>query len=302
MGPAVGADTDCAGSTSRRIGEGVIGMLPTFLVIGAMKAGTDSLYEYLRHHPQVFMATPKELDFFVEEKNWACGPAWYEAQFEQANGALAIGEASTSYAKHPVHQHVPERIASLLPDVRLIYLVRQPIERIRSEYLHRVLYGGEQRPIEEAVLVDPSYLDLSRYALQIEHYLAHFSRDQLLVVVSEDLRMDRRRTLEKALRFLGVDDRWTDPVVDEEYHRTSEKVVLRTGFAAIHRFPGYRAASRLVPAGLKARTLRWRTRGVERSTAQLSESLSRHLEGELRDDVGRLRTYLGREFDGWGIG
>jgi len=277
-------------------------MLPTFLVIGAMKAGTDSLYEYLRHHPQVFMATPKELDFFIEEGNWRYGRAWYETHFERADGALAIGEASTSYAKHPVHGHVPERIAGLLPDVRLIYLIRHPIERLRSQYLHRTLYGDEHRPIEEAVILDPSYLDLSRYALQIEQYLVHFRRDQLLVVLSEDLRRDRHSTLERVLRFLEVDDGWTDAVVDEEFHQTSEKVVLRPAFAALHRVPGFRTASRLVPSSIKEATLRVRTRGVDRSSAELSEDLSRHLETELRDDVGRLRLYLGEAFHGWGIG
>src|SRR5437660_1291673 len=87
--------------------------LPTFLVIGAMKAGTDALWKYLRGHPQVHMAPTKELDFFAEELNWRRGLGWYEGQFEGAGAAVAIGEASTSYSKHPTHPGVPERIAAL---------------------------------------------------------------------------------------------------------------------------------------------------------------------------------------------
>src|SRR5439155_23780937 len=177
-----------------------------FLVIGAMKAGTTSLYEYLRVHPQVFMACPKELDFFAEVKNWGRGCAWYEDRFASAGAALALGEASPSYANDPNHPGVPQRIAELVPDVRLVYLVRHPVDRIESHFRHRARYEHELRPADEAVFQDLSrYLSPSLYGHQIRCYLEWFPREQLLVVRSEDLLHCRRRTLRRVFQFLGVD-------------------------------------------------------------------------------------------------
>src|SRR5215211_9390855 len=107
--------------------------LPNFLVIGAMKAGTTSLYHYLRHHPQVFMPEIKELNFFNPLRNWRRGVEWYEEQFEGIpDSVVAIGEASTSYTKFPWIREVPARITSVLGEIRLIYVVRDPIERMQS--------------------------------------------------------------------------------------------------------------------------------------------------------------------------
>src|SRR5205809_5721571 len=93
--------------SGRRRAATAHGPLPTFLVIGAMKAGTDSLWHYLRAHPRVHMSETKELDFFVSELNWRRGLPWYRSRFSGASAdAVAVGEASTSYSKHPVYAGV----------------------------------------------------------------------------------------------------------------------------------------------------------------------------------------------------
>lgn len=120
-------------------------MLPNFLIIGAAKSGTTSLYRYLRDHPQVFMAHSKELKFFASRTRWGFGPGWYAWQCSDADGAVAIGEASPSYTRYPQRRGVPERVAQVLPDARLVYLIRHPIERMRSHYLHRILREGGGR-------------------------------------------------------------------------------------------------------------------------------------------------------------
>lgn len=277
-------------------------MLPSFLVIGAMKGGTDSIYRYLRAHPQVFMASTKELHFFVEEINWSRGRAWYEQQFSAAGSPVAVGEASTSYSKYPFHRGVPERIAGLLPEARLIYLVRHPIDRIRSQYLHHVLMGDEKRSIEEAIIEDSNYVHFSMYAMQIEQYLQYFPRERFLVVVSEELRSTRARTMRRVHDFLGIDIEWTGPALQMEHHRTEEQRVLRAGFRAAQRIPGYKSLAEHIPDRVRRATQQLRTRGTNSSKAILSQSLVEHLEGVLRDDVGRLRTYISDGFDGWGIG
>ena len=170
-------------------------MLPNFLIIGAAKSGTTSPYRYLRDHPQVFIAHSKELKFFTSRTRWGFGPGWYAWQCSDADGAVAIGEASPSYTRYPQRRGVPERVARVLPDARLVYLIRHPIERMRSHYLHRVLQGRGRAPLDEAVLSDPGYLDTSRYAMQIKQYLEWFSSAQLLVITAEALRRDRLDTL-----------------------------------------------------------------------------------------------------------
>ena len=102
-------------------------MLPTFIVIGAMKAGTTAVYEYLRAHPQVFMASPKELDFF----NSGGAEAIYRRYFEGGAGAAAGGEGSPNYSKAHLWPETPGRTAALVPDVRPVYLGPHPRERIR---------------------------------------------------------------------------------------------------------------------------------------------------------------------------
>lgn len=175
-------------------------MLPNFLIIGAAKAGTTSLYNYLRVHPQVFMSNPKELKFFVQEMNWSRGLQWYERHFDPAGDVVAIGEASTHYTAYPYFGGVPERIAEVLPDVRLIYLVRQPIDRMVSFFLMRIRAGKErERSMEKALLANPRYIDGSRYAMQIEQYLKYFPREHLVILKSEDLRNARGPTMDRVL-------------------------------------------------------------------------------------------------------
>ena len=250
--------------------------LPTFLVIGAMKAGTTSLYEYLRGHPQVFMAAKKELDYFPPGNTWQRGPDWYRSQFADAGDAIAVGEASPTYAHDPLHRFVPERIHDLVPDVRLVYLVREPIERIQSQYRHRLRYDGERQPPTAEVLAGVTYLAQSRYAHQIERYLACFPREQLLVVQSERLRDDRHETMRRILGFIGVDADALPPNLGEEYLRSPP------------------------PTGVRRAVARARSLLSKPDPSAISDDTCATLRGLLTDDVARLRAHLDPDFDAWG--
>src|SRR5205085_10467190 len=103
-------------------------VLPNLIVIGAAKCGTTSLHRYLDLHPEVAMSKTKQLHFFTEKENWGRGLAWYESHFDTP--AQVRGESTPAYSAWPVHRGVPERIARVVPDTRLIYLVRDPVERV----------------------------------------------------------------------------------------------------------------------------------------------------------------------------
>lgn len=285
--------------------------LPNFIVIGAMKAGTTSLYQYLKNHDQVFMSTIKELDFFVAESNWSRGVGWYQRQFGDAGGVLARGEASTTYTQYPIHDGVPERIARLLPGVRLVYVVRDPVERIRSHYQHLVMTGVEKCPPDVAVLENPIYLDCSKYAMQLEQYLEHFPREQILIVTSEALRVDRTATVQRVYDFLGVDRARLPEVLDTEFYRTAERptyppvVLWARRFATRHMLQANRARG-LAETMLARRTTDCDLRATGGASTEASErqlfapELRARLADRLRDDVERFRRYMPADFDGWG--
>lgn len=288
-------------------GHSPLPRLPNFLVIGAMKSGTTSLYHYLRHHPQVFMPDTKEVNFFNPMRNWRRGVEWYEQQFEGAEGdAVAVGEASTSYTKFPWVRGVPARIASTLDDVRLVYVVRDPIERMRSHYLHNLAIGQEWRSIEDAFHKEPMYANISRYALQIDQYVPYVPRDKLLVVQSEDLQNERVATLGRVFRFLGVDEGWTPPAIDREFYRSSDRRMNPSLRRRIRRIPQVRRMAMYAPGAVK-RLKHTLTEGLPTAEldvdrASVSEDLRQALQDILREDVARLRQYLGDDFHGWGVG
>ena len=284
------------------------GRLPDFLIIGAMKAGTTSLYHYLGAHPEIFMPATKELDFFTRELTWNRGWDWYRKQFHQAGSSFkAVGEASTSYTKFPRYQGVPERISSYLPEVRLIYVVRNPLDRIRSHYQHNVAIGEERRPIDEAVLNEPVYVDYSKYSMQVERYLEHFDESALLIITSENLREDRKRTVKRVLRFVGADPDMPISLLGQEFYRTSERPAygrMLTG--------GRRALKRMFPSSIEI----WRGGFIpirlKRKFGRVQESnegppiaLSPDARAvvieRLVEDVTRLGSRLGGDFDGWGL-
>lgn len=239
------------------------------------------------------MSDPKELDFF--SLHWERGLDWYRTRFALHPAVRAVGDVSPSYAKAHLHPRTAERIAATLPEVKVVYLLRDPIERLRSEYLDERAAGVEHRPIEEALRDAPRYLGTSRYAFQLDHLCAHIARDRMLIVLSEDLRHRRAATLQRIHDFIGVEHH-VPPSVTRELNRTAAKDERRDWPAR----PVVRRLARHVPAGLR-RAIRPLAVTPTAQIADLSPGLRAHLSAELADDVARLRSYLGHDFHGWGI-
>jgi hypothetical protein len=221
------------------------GALPNLIVVGGLKCGTTSMHHYLNLHPAIAMSRPKELNFFVAELNWELGPEWYASHFDRH--ASVRGETSPHYTNLPRFTGVAERMHDLLGgQARIIYMVRDPIDRMLSHYLHNVGGGYESRPLAEA-LTDPgsAYVARSRYAMQLAPYLAAFDRARVLVVANEDLAGEREATMRRVFEFCGVDHDFKSEQFAREWETGSGK--QDGGFRLMDRavrLPGLRALDR----------------------------------------------------------
>jgi hypothetical protein len=251
------------------------------------------------------MAQRKELNFFVEHMNWMRGREWYERQFRAARrGVVAFGEASPSYSKHPIIRGVPQRVASLIPNVRLIYLVRHPVERILSQYRHQVIIGKELRPISEALLNNPDYLATSQYAHQIEQYLQYFPRESILVVKAEDLRTARVETMRTILDFIGISGTNTPRNLEREFGLTAEKRRPRRWYMSVRNSVIMHTATRIMPPFVRSLARNFGTVAGSKNDPgrpAISDELRGQMEELVRSDVARLRKYMDEQFDGWGL-
>lgn len=212
--------------------------LPNTIIVGAQKSGTSSLFSYLTQHPAVEGSCRKETHYFdggldPRVHNYEKGEYWYRAHFPLKTKVASqkiIIEATPSYLFDP---SVPERIASLIPDVKIIALLRDPVERAISNFFHEVRAGREVRSMMQALneeddilapilasgeykaadFITCSYKARGRYAEQIARYFQAFSREQVIVLSSKKLFADTDDTLALVFDFLGIDS--TMPVADK---------------------------------------------------------------------------------------
>ncbi len=196
--------------------------LPDFLILGAQKSGTTALFAYLRKHPSVSGPLWKEVSFF--DRHYTRGARWYRGNFPLRRGRI-VGEASPSYVFHPL---APQRVADLVPDARLIVLLRNPVDRAYSQYQHEVELGREPLSFEDALaaederlrgevdrmVAEPAYFSTAwwghtyrmrgLYAEQLERWLAVFPREQLLVLSNEELADDTHGAYARVLEHIGA--------------------------------------------------------------------------------------------------
>ena len=203
------ATRECARSSSdgrSPVAEGIeeTGTLPDFVIIGAGKCGTTSLYDLLTRHPQVERAALKEPHFF--DYNFDKGVGWYRSQFSATrcrDGRRCITGEATPYLSH---SSVPERMAAVVPRARLIVLLRNPVDRVYSVYHREIRHVRETRRFKEALEASPEYLTGSIYVDQLSRWSEFFDREQMLVLKSEDFFKREPETLRRVLRFLSLPD------------------------------------------------------------------------------------------------
>jgi hypothetical protein len=229
--------------------------LPSFLIIGARRAGTTSLYDYLTHHPHIAAAKKKELHFF--DREYPRGIGWYRSQFPwwlRVRKAVRTGEATPYYLFHPA---VPDRVKATLPDAKFIVLLRNPVDRAFSHYQGVARRGWETLSFEDAIAAEPnrlageaeklahpnymsfahtnlSYVSRGMYADQLIEWTARFGWDRFLIIRSEDMYADPAKIHTQTLEFLELDPialrtyahrnvgRWKEQIRPETRRRLQE--------------------------------------------------------------------------------
>ncbi len=188
--------------------------LPSFIILGAQKAGTTSLHYALDNHKEIFMSEPKELSFFNIDANFERGVKWYASFFKHWANEKMAGESTPSYLWD---ERVPARMAKILPDNRFIIMLRNPVDRAYSAYWYAFSNGDETLPFAEAIEAEPlratqspairgysSYIDRGLYCHQIKRFLKYYDQSQLLILITEEYKNDPVSLLSQVTRFLNV--------------------------------------------------------------------------------------------------
>lgn len=297
------------------------GRLPNFLVIGAAKAGTTSLYRYLEQHPDVFMSAIKEPRFFALEGRPVefCGPGdervydetattleGYRRLFARAGRARAVGEASVLYLPHP---RAAAAIAGRIPDARLIVVLRNPAERAYSAFLYRTRDGYEPLRTFEAALADEPrriaagwyygwhYRDQGFYHRHLRRYFERFDRARIRVHLHEDLVRDPLGVVRDLFAFLGVDPDFR-PDVSVRHNPSGRPRNARIQRWLTRRHPLKEAIKRVVPEQWGHRVIA-RVQRVNLERPPLRPDTRAALTDGYREDVRQLEALLGRDLSHW---
>lgn len=275
-------------------------VLPTFLGIGAQRAGTTWLFENLRTHPDVYVPEVKEINFFASAA-YQKGLDWYAGFFRAGRDRLAVGEMTPEYLLHP---EAARRIKKTLGRVKLIAILRNPIERLVSAYARGLREGDWSCTLEEFIRGNVDHcVDRGLYWEQLRRYLALFPREDFFVGLYEDIEADPIAFLRGIYVFLGVPSEVACPLARARFNvgvvprgrRSMSSVLLRVRNVA------YRTLPRPVARGLvklpqRVPALnRWLSRGLTRDRLRVDEHLGRRLVSRYQKDVEALGVFLGRD-------
>lgn len=295
--------------------------MPNFLIVGAAKSGTTSLYHYLNQHPQIFMSPVKEPRFFAFEGTIPdfSGPGdhrenattitsieQYQALFQGVTDEKAVGEASPPYLYIP---GTAERIASHIPDAKLIAILRHPAERAFSNYFDKRLSGDEPHDqFSRALDEEPKriaenwsfswhYAARGYYYRQLKPYFDAFPRSQIRVFLYDELEADAAALVTEAFRFLEVDPSFS-PNVEVRY-RVSGKPKSEQIQKALRGSSRLKSiAKRVLPDSMRvAAKARLQAKNVVRQSISVEDRA--RLTEEYRSDIERLADLLDRDLSNW---
>ncbi|MCP4609543.1 MAG: sulfotransferase domain-containing protein [Planctomycetes bacterium] len=281
------------------------GRLPNFLVIGAAKAGTTSLYSYLKEHPQIFMSPIKETKYFAYEgkptKTFlgtnehfpVTTIEKYMNLFEDATHELVIGEASPRYMWSPV---AAERIKELIPEAKLLAVLRNPADRAFSDYMMGVTRREDKREMEDALSEDGHYIQLGFYHGQLKRYFDIFPRDQIKIYLFEELKQDTLSVMRDVFDYLGVDTTFEPDVISR--HNVGGTPKNKTLNMLLMKIEHTDTIKTMAPswAARGYRSIRKKNLGDK---AEFSRDLRRRLIDIYRNDILNVQDLIQRDLTSW---
>ncbi|MGB3536453.1 MAG: sulfotransferase domain-containing protein [Microcoleaceae cyanobacterium] len=296
---------------------------PNFIIIGAAKSGTTTLYEYLCRHRQVYMSLPKEPDFFSLDSNYARGIDWYRSLFASAQSDQICGEASTTYSRLQQHPKTIERLVDVLPNAKLIYIMRHPVDRAYSFYTYR-FKGSQQnaeflaarnelvtaRTFEQAIEQNSEFIDSSYYLYQINKYLEYYPKESFLFLLMEDLIHQPEEEIKKICDFIGVDSTINlmpeGEIVANQAGDQPEWYVrqqLTSGFKSI---PGASLVKNLLPQAVKdtayetIKSLKYKQwKSEQYMPPPMRPETRQNLLEQFKQPNQQLAEFLGRDLSHW---
>lgn len=268
-----------------------------FIGVGAQKAGTSWIYACLYEHPGI-CAPVKEIHFFSRDR-YGEGIEWYEHYFRNCAEGKLKGEFSTSYLYSP---NAAKRIASHYPDVKLIAVLRNPVDRAFSQYRNAIKAGeiGAETTFETYLQEAPSAIEQGKYHEQLLRYFEHFSKDQVKILIYEDSRRDPEGFIAWIYTFLGVDASFTPSMLHTEVNvaRTPKHVLVERAMHRMAETLRKVGLDRLVWAirksGLPDLVRKGNTKQNE-STPEVSDTARRYIATAVKDDVRSLSELVGRD-------
>lgn len=273
------------------------------LIIGAMKSGTTSLFEILAQHPQIAPAKRKEPEFFSDLAKWSRGWDWYRGLWDWDPGQHQWAlEASTAYTTMPNRPGVPERIAQAQEsEFRFIYIIRNPLEQIRSHARH-ALYAGWGESLERQI---PDYMiDFTRYAMQIDEYLKKFDRQSFLLLTLDEFQNDPETVLRRICSFLRIDEDFEFRNTGRRYNK-GDLFNVSAPIASVTKSKPAELVRAVLPRAVRHRLRAWIgafSRAEADTAFDLGDDEKSRIIDALRGDLKRLQTQYGVDVDRlWGI-
>lgn len=300
-----------------RMNEKKIEPLPNFLVIGAFKSGTNSLYHYLEAHPQVFMCPANEPSFFAFEGRKMSGGRWaegvvtnfedYKKLFASAGDKLAIGEVSPTYL---VSLEAPGRIKHYVPDAKLVAILRHPVERAYSQWQMEYRQGNEKMTdFSEAIKVTKVVADGtirrrfvggSMYYQLLKKYYDLFDPSQICVLLFDQLSTDRNGLVKKLYGFLNIDSSFVPKNINARFNEGGGVPRTRaSGFLLQKLFPVLSNLKSLAPQGLRERFVTQARRQLLVKPPELAPELRAELSTFFKDDILRLQELIKEDLSMW---
>ncbi|TKK67985.1 sulfotransferase domain-containing protein [Ilyomonas limi] len=267
-----------------------------FIILGAMKCGTSSLATILSLHPDISFSKPKEPHFFSRNINWRHGLEEYHSHFPK-NGIL-YGEGSTSYTKYPAYNlHIWDDIYEYNNNMKFVYVIRNPIARTVSQYVHLYQLGHIDTSLEETVLRNPDIINFSRYYTQVIPYIRKFGRENVMILLFEDFIKNQEAVTKNILSFLGADVSAMPEITDSIHsNKTYEGRMERPHSKYKGKlFP--KLIQRISPAVWRKMYVPTNRYFTEKPV--LSEDLKRVIINMLELDILAMQDLIGRDLSDW---